>query len=493
MTHPRRLRAVLACLLALALAVVLGGGGCANGGDNSSSGGDDGSIGDGTVEGGDTGAEASGCTAGKTMCGGACTNTGNDPKNCGMCGNKCPTGQVCSMGMCGFSCGSGETLCGLPPEGGTGMDATGVTDTGALDATSDGDTGASEAGPVVDSGGGTTDAGNPTAPYCANTNNDPNNCGGCGIACPPMYLCSSGACTLTCGTGMVACIASGTCIPNGTCCNSGDCPVPGEICSAPGGSCACPGGEKVCAKTNSCISSNDCCTNADCTSIMGATCPTAGQACQCANGDKACIAAGICVPTADCCSPTDCNVANGNVQMYTCGTTSTMGGTCGIGTCDSGCYDLDKQYSNGCECCDDKVGKSCGGATALGTLSLGAAALTRTGVLPNPTDGDWYQVNFNGESNTAFHGLIQLTAGGGEYIFDILQGSCGGNPLSCGEGGNCTGKTAWEESYSGPNPPADPTNASFTPVPTVGSVWIHVYRANTSATSCNPYTLSVQE
>ena len=491
MTHPRRLRVVLAWLLALALVVAFGGGGCANGGDTSAGGGDDGSVGDGTVEGGDTGAEASGCTGGKTMCSGACTNTGNDPKNCGMCGNKCPTGQVCSMGMCGYSCGSGETLCGLPPEGGTGMDASGVADTGVSDATSDAETGASEAGPVVDSGGGTTDAGGPTMPYCANTGNDPNNCGGCGIACPPMYVCSSSTCTLMCGTGMVACVTSGTCIPSGTCCSTGDCTVSGEICTAPGGSCQCPGGEHECTKTNSCISSNDCCLPADCAGTTGATCPVPGQACQCSNGDKLCLALKICVPTADCCTDTDCMPAN--VQMGKCGTTSTMGGTCSIGTCVAGCYDLDGQYADGCECCDDKVGKSCSAATALGTLSLGAAPLTRTGVLPNPTEGDWYQVNFNSESNTAFHGLIQLTTGGGEYIFDVIQGSCSGSPMSCGEGGNCTGKTAWEESYVGPNPPADSTNPAFTPVPAVGAVWIHVYRANMAATSCNPYTLSVQE
>jgi len=490
MIHPRPLRAVLACLFALAFAVVLGGGGCANGGGTSASG-DDGSSGDGTIEGGE-GGEASGCTGGKMLCGTTCTDTGNDPKNCGKCGHACPMGQVCSVGMCGYSCTAGETLCGLPPEGGTGMDATGGVDTGAQDATMGGDTGASEAGPVVDSGGGTTDAGGP--PYCANINNDPNNCGACGNVCPPMNVCSSGTCTLMCGTGMVTCIASGTCIPMGTCCNSGDCPVPGEICPMPGGMCQCPGGEKVCPSLNSCISSNDCCVPADCT-VAGSTCKTPGQACACAmTGYKACLGFNACLPDADCCVPGDCMAAN--VKTYSCTPSSPpppTSSTCGIVTCDPGCYDIDKQYADGCECCNDTVGKSCAAATALGTLSLGAAPVTTPGKLPNPTDGDWFQVTFNSESNTAFHGLIQLTTGGGEYVFDVIQGSCSGGPMSCGEGGSCTGKTAWEESYSGPNPPADPTNPGFVPIPAVGAVWIHVYRANTATETCNPYTLSVQE
>jgi hypothetical protein len=482
----------------LFLALALGGGGCANGGgDTGSGGGDDGSPGDVTVEGG----EAGGCTGGKTMCGSTCTDTGNDPKNCGKCGNACPKGQVCSVGMCGYSCSPPQTLCGLPPEGGTGMDATGGADTGTEDATS-GDTGASEAGTVdsgggtTDSGGGATDAGGATTPYCANLNNDPNNCGGCGNVCPPMYVCNSASCELMCGAGTVACPTTGTCIPAGTCCSTGDCTVAGEICTKPGGSCVCPGGERECTKSNSCISSNDCCIPTDCT-VSGSTCMMPGQACTCASaGYKACIAFNACLPDADCCIPADCTAAN--VKTYSCTPSpappqTPTSSACGIVACDAGCYDLDKQYPNGCECCDDTVGKSCAAATALGSLSLGAAAITRTGVLPVGNEGDWFQVTFNSESNVAFHGLIQLTTGGGEYIFDVIQGSCSGGPLNCGEGGGCTGKTAWEESYAGltwvaGNPPAE-----FIPIPAVGAVWIHVYRANTAMTSCNPYTLSVQE
>lgn len=38
------------------------------------------------------------------LCGGACTGTANDAKNCGSCGNQCATGQTCAGGAC--TCGS---------------------------------------------------------------------------------------------------------------------------------------------------------------------------------------------------------------------------------------------------------------------------------------------------------------------------------------------------------------------------------------------------
>lgn len=493
MTHARRLRALLAVLFAVALVTVLGGAGCANGGgDNATGGGDDGSS-DVTLEGGEGGGEASGCTGGKTLCGATCTNTGNDPKNCGMCGHACPMGQVCSMGMCGYSCSAGETLCGATDGGTSTPDASGSADTGAMDASAEAGTDASdEGGSVVDSGGGAMDAAGPMGPYCANTNNDPSNCGGCGNACGAGQTCVNGSCA--CGSGQKVCIASGTCIPENSCCNSGDCSMSGEICPMPGGTCSCPGGERECMKTMSCISSNDCCVDSDCSGVItGGTCPTAGQACQCSNGDKLCLALKICVASTDCCTPSDCSAPN--AQTYTCGTTSTMAGTCGIATCKAGCADINKVYTDGCECCDDTTaGKSCSAATPLGTnpLVVGAAPATATGVLPT-NDGDWYAVTFASENNIAFHALVQLTTGSSEYVFDVIQGGCGGTPINCNDGNSSTGRVTWETSYSGPNPPADPGSPGFQPIPALGTLYIHVYRANPATMTCNPYTLSVQE
>jgi hypothetical protein len=198
-----------------------------------------------------------------------------------------------------------------------------------------------------------------------------------------------------------------------------------------------------------------------------------------------------------CCVATDCP-SEPHVATDAC-----TGNACKVTKCDPSCYDLDNKFSDGCECCDSIYGKACASATAGGALTVGMTALSYTGTIPEPggtSVGDWFSVTFSGESNTSFHGLIQLTAGGGEFVFDIVQGACGGSPLGCGEGGSCTSKTAWEESYVGPNPGADPnsTNPSggsnFTPIGAIGTVFIHVYRANaTAAATCNPYTLTIQE
>jgi hypothetical protein len=42
------------------------------------------------------------CGTGQTMCGELCTNTTSDIKNCGSCGNVCPTSYYCSAGLCRY-------------------------------------------------------------------------------------------------------------------------------------------------------------------------------------------------------------------------------------------------------------------------------------------------------------------------------------------------------------------------------------------------------
>jgi hypothetical protein len=485
-----RHRAILAGLLALVLAVVLGGPGCAAGSSVES--GDDGG---GDVAATEAGSDAGTCAAPKTMCGGSCVNLGNDPKNCGQCGAACGMFQVCNGGTCDYSCSPPQTLCGGPSEAGApdasgGDDAAeagaGSSDAAAADAAPSGDGGAGDGG-AGDGGAGDGGAGDggATQPYCADLGNDSDNCGKCGNVCKPMHTCHGGACGLDCPPGEVACIAGDVCIPSGTCCDSAQCPISGEICPMPGGTCQCPGGERACNATGSCISVNDCCTQQDCT-VVGSMCVTPGQPCQCGNGQKACSATNSCIPQTDCCTPADCGApGSNNVQTYTC-----TAGMCGIGACEPGCYNDDGQYANGCECCDDALGKSCGAPTGLGQLSLGQT-VTQTGLLPGPNESDWLQVTFSNEGNKAFHGHIYFTANpNGEFAFDV-DSNCSPAPLPCGDGGSCTGKTAWEVFY-GAQATGNPGDPNWQPIAPIGTVYVRVYRVSGSPT-CDQYTLAVSE
>jgi hypothetical protein len=86
-------------------------------------------------------------------------------------------------------------------------------------------------------------------------------------------------------------------------------------------------------------------------------------------------------------------------------------------------------------------------------------------------------------------------------VFEVLAGSCSGAPITCGtEGGAATSVTTWETSYAGPSPAGDPTSktpggvSNFVPIPSVGTVFIHVFRASTtSPATCDEYTLTVSE
>ena len=105
------------------------------------------------------------CGPGTIQCGGSCTNTNVDPKNCGACGAACKAGEVCATGKCALTCPSGQQKCG---------------------------------------------AGDGGAARCADTNSDPQNCGACGAACKAGEVCSAGKCALSCQSGLKDC--SGVCV-----------------------------------------------------------------------------------------------------------------------------------------------------------------------------------------------------------------------------------------------------------------------------------------
>jgi hypothetical protein len=235
------------------------------------------------------------------------------------------------------------------------------------------------------------------------------------------------------------CATNNACIPIGSCCPADPCSVSGEICSGPGGTCNCPGGDVVCG--SECIGATTCCDNAQCPLTANTT-------------------------------ATDC---------------SGPGGVCQIASCNSTCFNIDGEYADGCECCEDS-NLSCAAALALGTLGVGSSS-NAGGHLPG-SEADWYIVTFTGNTSTAYHPKVALTGDLG-MVFDMYA-NCSNGPMACGDGGNCVGKTTWEVAYQATDP-ANPAGETWSPVPPVGTngtVYIKVYRAAGAAT-CNAYTLTI--
>lgn len=484
------------------------------------------------------------CVAPQVACGTACVVLGTDNKNCGKCGASCGSNQVCSGGQCTTHCGSGFTTCG----GGRDAGADAATSDAAADSSSDAttdatasDATASDASPsdaaadaARDSGG--TDAGGVDAGggplYCADTQTDPANCGGCGVACSAGHACKGGSCQLDCPTGKHACNASNLCIPDGTCCTSADCTVTGQRCNGPGDTCKCPTGQKLCAASNSCIDQAACCTSADCAGIAGSSCPMAGGMCSCPTGQKACPAAGACIastaccgnmdcsavmgetcvgvapgmggacqcpagqrvcptsasciPTASCCTAADCTLTS-HVTAASCG-----GGACAVSACSAGYVDVNRTFSDGCECQDSGNPTTCAGSANLGTIALGANT-TKTGNLPTTGEENWFNVTFGGQGGTTYHPKIVLTSPGSQFVFDIVS-NCTGGAQACGsESGTANFRTTWEVTSGGDPAGVGINTPTYSPTPAVGTngtVWIRVYRATGNPT-CDNYTLTI--
>jgi hypothetical protein len=202
---------------------------------------------------------------------------------------------------------------------------------------------------------------------------------------------------------------------------------------------------------------------------------------------------GTCIPQSECCTVADCPTpANGNVMSTSCSSTTTMGGSCSL-ACDSGYSDFNGTYSDGCECKDHTLGRSCGGAANLGAVMIGQST-PYTGTLSVAGEEAWVEVSFPNNTDCAYHPLIQLTPNpNSEFVFDVYSDPGCTTPVSCGtEGGNCTGKLTWEVTNLGDTPCLPPVNAG--PNGGVTTYWVRVYRAATSTTlTCNVWKLTISD
>lgn len=200
------------------------------------------------------------CAITQTSCNGVCVTTGNDPANCGGCGKTCQGTELCSHGACVSVCASNEQAC--PVEAGGGFctdlqnDNANCGACGApcqpLERCTAGQCGAGctsgQTGCVPEGGG---------APFCVSTKSDGYNCGGCNVRCKTLEYCSAGACVSACAQGQMACASdAGDGGGPGYCANTqtdnlncGGCGTAcGTLQACVGGTCAkaCTGNQTAC-------------------------------------------------------------------------------------------------------------------------------------------------------------------------------------------------------------------------------------------------------
>lgn len=124
------------------------------------------------------------CTGGTARCGAGCLDVQSDPSNCGDCGKQCAQGEACTNGKCNLLCAAGRTIC--PRAATPVVDASAPLDASPADATGPGEGGASDAGP-----------GNLSSNVCTDLQSDPNNCNMCGNVCPiDKPACAQGKCAI---------------------------------------------------------------------------------------------------------------------------------------------------------------------------------------------------------------------------------------------------------------------------------------------------------
>jgi hypothetical protein len=205
------------------------------------------------------------------------------------------------------------------------------------------------------------------------------------------------------------------------------------------------------------------------------------------------VCGNVCIGNTTCCANANCPPTTPEVATSTCA--GAPGGTCEILTCvaGSGCYDVNKSYADGCECCDDALSKSCSSPTPLGSIGVGGSA-SKSGVLPGPNEADYFVVTFPaaGRTDLSYHPKIVLTATAG-IVFDVTT-DCS-TAVSCSDPASGAGlSSTWEEFDSIPAPGAGP-NSTGAALGTGGNgtLYIKVYRSSGTPTSCtqDQFTIAV--
>jgi len=401
------------------------------------------------------------------------TNLNSTPSSCGTCGRVCSTpngapgciGGNCTTAACnaGFADCNGLAADGCETNTNTSPFACGVcnnvcSEPNATAACVGGSCAVGACNP------GFADCNSQPVDGCeVSVGSDPNNCGTCGRVCNlpnATASCLSGGCAIAaCNPGWADCngLASDGCEVN-VLTSPNNCGVCGRVCNTPNGTPACNTGNCAVGSCNPGY--------ANCNGVVSDGCEvnTATDLGNCGVCGNNC--------TATC---------SANVTATAC-----TAGACQVVGCTASHFNVDGVCSNGCECTTTGTSAACAAPSSLGVLNVGQTTTYTGNLVPSGTEA-WLVVTFSGNTNPAYHPHVTMTAGTGEFAFDIRT-DCAGTLVSCGvEGGGAAAVTDWESfviSGTGYYNPIPPVGAN-------GTVLIHVFRRVGQALTCNNYTLTI--
>ncbi|MBI5478167.1 MAG: choice-of-anchor D domain-containing protein [Deltaproteobacteria bacterium] len=299
-------------------------------------------------------------------------------------------------------------------------------------------------------------------------NTDPDACGGCVQACSNINMltrtCGGGTCNGTCATGFADC--NGNKLTDG--CES-ELAIDPNNCSQCGMSC----------------SNNHMATRTCGGGICNGTCAANYDDCDGNRQTNGCEI-DLRTDTANCSAcGNDCTPQlTGHAATAAC-----QGGVCEVATCDSGYFDINGTFADGCECtATDSIANTCASAAQY------AAPVTLTGNNLMPAgDVDWYRFTFS-TNGTCIKPKIVITSGDPSIKMDVYTNCSSGTTL-CSGSETSVGIRTWEVTY----PSCADHDPAVDPVPDTGTFWqlplvfyVKVYAAGTP-TSCLAYTLAVTQ
>ena len=274
------------------------------------------------------------CAQGGLCCTGGCVDPTNDAKNCSACGKACSATHAtvaCEQSACAIkACDQGFADCDNSESNGCEIDITADPNNcsacGKACSIANGIAGcAGSACTIASCNDGFADCDKNPANGCEITTlNDVKNCGACGKDCGSVAngtaSCGSGVCAVTCAPGFFDCdgnFANGCEVDGSKDVNN--CGACGKVCGAvANGAVACAAG--VCGVGSCNAGFFDCDANA----ANGCEVDGSKDSNNCGACGKVCGA-----------------VANGSAAC--------AASTCGVGSCNAGFADCDKNASNGCE------------------------------------------------------------------------------------------------------------------------------------------------